>query len=216
MRLFDMRFVLFFLILLLLPTGRALAHPHEFVTLRTEVNFTDKGLVSGMRYHWRFDEFFTAYALDGQDANKNGEAEQEELDALLREILGNIQSINYFTSYDQNGTVPEQAVAKPVAARMVGRQLEISFDVPFKKPVAVGEKALRYAIYDDEFYIAMNYDPDDVQITMKNAPKGCAAAFQEADPQEDIIAFASSLDKSESGGSGLGLNFAEWVEVTCK
>ena len=79
----------------------AAAHPHEFVTMEVNAKFDFNGKVSGLTYDWTFDEFFTAYAVDGQDLNKNGVAEPNELAALLDEILGNIKVINYFTVFDK-------------------------------------------------------------------------------------------------------------------
>ncbi len=196
--------------------GQALAHPHEFVEMKVEVKFDAQGKVSGFRYSWLFDEFFSAYALEGQDANKNGESEQSELDSLMTEILGNIHRIDYFTKFDENGVVPEVDKAVPVAATLKKRKFLLTFDVPLKEAVEVNEKPLRYAIYDDEFYIAMNHDNADGSISLSNAPAGCKWDLRTPDPDEDVAAFASSLDKTESGGSDLGINFAEWVAITCK
>ncbi len=52
------------------------AHPHEFITMHVGAAFDDAGRLAGFRYHWTFDEFFSAYAMEGQDANGNGTFEQ--------------------------------------------------------------------------------------------------------------------------------------------
>ena len=104
--------------------------------------------------------FFSAYAIEGQDKNKNQKAEPEELTALLVEIIGNIKDIKYFTVFDKEHVVPEFAPARPISSKMVDGKLRIEFVVPFAKPLDLRGKKLRYAIYDDEFYIAMNYDPE--------------------------------------------------------
>jgi len=204
--------------LILPPLNTAHAHPHEFVTMRIEAQFNKAGKLSGFRYYWRFDEFFSAYAIEGQDKNKNGKAEQAELDALLKEILGNIQSIDYFTAFDKNNLTPDLGTAKPIKATLEKRELAITFDVPLKKAVSLKDKSVSYAIYDSEFYIAMHHDPDDVPVSLKNAPKGCSWKLDEATPDEATQAFASSLDKTDSPGAGvnLGVMFAEWVSISCK
>lgn len=169
-----------------------------------------------MRYRWKFDEFFSAYAFEGQDKNKNGKAEKEELDALLAEILGNIHNINYFTKFDGNAHVPTFKEAKPISAVMEGRQIVVQFELRLEKPVDLFKHEVRYGIYDDEFYIAMNHDPDVTPITLSNAPKGCAFNLEPASPDPAMVAYASSLGKDESGGSDLGIQFAEWVTLSCK
>ncbi len=195
---------------------QATAHPHEFVTMNVTVQFNPAGQVTGMRYHWQFDEFFSAYALEGQDKNGNGTAEPEEMDALLKEILGNIDEIAYFTKFDAEGAVPDLGKAVPVSATLDKRQFNAVFDVPFKAALDVKKKPLRYAIYDDEFYIAMLHKEGKEAVQLASPAQGCAWDLRAADPDDDVVAFAGSLDKTQSGGSDLGKNFAEWVSVSCK
>ncbi len=192
------------------------AHPHEFVTMRVEVKFNDEGKLSGFQYFWQFDEFFSAYAIEGQDKNKNGKADQEELDALIVEILGNIEPAGYFTAFDGNHLTPKLGTAEPVKVSYSNRQLELTFNVPFKNPVSLKKNTMRYAIYDSQFYIAMHHDPDDVPVFLVNPPKGCSWKLDEAAPDEDTVAYASSLGKSDSSGFDLGAQFAEWVSISCK
>lgn len=201
--------------LTLAPTA-TWAHPHEFVTMKITAQFDANGAVTGMRYNWVFDEFFSAYALEGQDANKDGKPQQAEMDALMAEILGNIGGIDYFTAFDGNGVVPKIAGAKPVAATMQGRQFDMTFDVAFAAPVTPTKaKPLRYAIYDNEFYISMTHAPGEEGMQLANPPAGCTAQLTEPDPDEDLAAFAASLGKDETGGPDLGAAFAEWVGISC-
>ncbi len=197
-------------------TQQVFAHPHEFVTMRITAQFDENGHVAGLLYNWTFDPFFTAYAVEGEDANKNGTAEPEELNALLKNILGNISNNNYFTAFDADGVVPEFGTAIPIASEIADQQLSVTFDLPFVKPVDPKKKTLRYAVYDDEFYIAMTHDPAADAVQLVNAPKGCEFLLQEPNPSNDIAEFAASLGKNDSGGSGLGVQFAEWVAITCK
>jgi len=192
------------------------AHPHEFVTLAMEAIFNGKGEITGMRYNWEFDELFTAFAVEGQDNNKNGKAEAKELLALGNEILGNIHEINYFTKFDARYPAPALKPAALVDAKLAKRQFSMTFSVAFKEPYSLKSGAFSYAIYDDEFYIAMMHADAEKALKLSNAPKGCKWNLREPDPDEDVTAFASSLGRNESGGSDLGAEFAEWVSITCK
>ena len=202
---------------LLLVPASAQAHPHEFVTMKVTAQFDPSGQMTGMRYNWVFDEFFSAYAIEGQDLNGNGKAEQPELDALMAEILGNIKRIGYFTAFDENGVVPKIVDTQGVRATMQGRQLDLTFDLQFETPVTVTtDKPVRYAVYDDEFYIAMNHEKGIQGVSLQGAQAGCKAELTEPDPDDDLAAFAASLGKEESGGPNLGLAFAEWVAISCR
>ena len=194
----------------------ASTHPHEFVIMRVTANFHIDGRLSGLTYHWTFDEFFTAYAVEGQDQNKNGKAEPNELQALLVEILGNIREIDYFTVSDPAASLPKFATPKPISAEMVDRKLDLKFNLPFTAPLDMSGKKLRFAIYDDQFYIAMNLDPDRKAVILPSEVTNCKTDIDLPDPDEDVVAFASSLGKSESSGGGLGASFAEWITISCK
>ena len=57
--------------LLLLAGGIALgaapaeAHPHVWITAKSEVVYAPDGSITGVRHAWTFDDMFTTYALQG-------------------------------------------------------------------------------------------------------------------------------------------------------
>ncbi|EFL88867.1 DUF1007 family protein [Ahrensia sp. R2A130] len=197
------------------PMSTAISHPHEFVTMKIQVAFDKAGRMVGMRYNWTFDEFFSAYALEPFDENGNREVEQSESDALLADVLNNIAEIDYFTKFDEKSTLPELDKAIPVSSSFDNRQVTLVFDVPFKKALDVSVKPLRYAIYDEQFFIAMNHVEGDDAVSLAGTSDGCTSDIAGADPSDDIEAFASSLGRDESGGDELGAAFAEWVTIKC-
>ena len=195
-------------------TSRALAHPHEFVQMRVHILVDDQNRAVGMRYDWLFDEFFSAFAVEPADTDGDGKPEPEGLDRVLSEILGNIHGIDYFTKFDQNGSVPKLTKAKPISAKMEERQFRVRFEVAFEKPVSLTKKPMNYSIYDEEFYIAMNHFPDDDAVTVEGS-KSCKIDLEAAEPDEETQSFAASLDKTDKAPNDLGLAFAEWVSVSC-
>ena len=48
------------------------AHPHVWATVRSEIVLDANHQITGIRHHWTFDEFYTAMAVEGLDANKDG------------------------------------------------------------------------------------------------------------------------------------------------
>ena len=98
---------------------------------------------------------------------------------------------------------------------MLDRKLNIAFKLPFIETVDLSKQQLRFAVYDDEFYIAMNFDPKGLAKTIPASMPACSASMEAPTPDEELVAFASSLGKSESSGGGLGASFAEWVTLKC-
>jgi len=204
-----------FILLALVTASPVFSHPHEFVEMKTKVIFDKSGRVAGLRYDWLFDEIFSAFAVESADSDGDGHPEPENLDKLIVEILGNIAPNSYFTKFEEKSATPKLAIAKPLLAEMQKRELFIRFEVPFETPLELKAKPLIYAIYDGEFYIAMNHSLDNDAVQLVNAPSNCKFEIELPDPSDETKNRARSLDKTQSGGSELGVNFAEWVKISC-
>jgi len=61
-----------FAVVFLLTTGAALAHPHVWVTMTSELIYAADGSVTGIRHAWAFDDMFSVYALQGIESKKKG------------------------------------------------------------------------------------------------------------------------------------------------
>ena len=91
-----LRDLLVALVLLLAPAA-AHAHPHEWVDVAAEVLFDDAGGSPRIRHHWRFDEAFTAFALQGLDHDGDGSYSPEELQPLAQENVESLADYDFFT-----------------------------------------------------------------------------------------------------------------------
>ena len=67
-----------------LGPATAQAHPHVWITARSELIYAPDGSISGVRHAWTFDEMFATYALQGLDTKKKGEYSREELAPLAQ------------------------------------------------------------------------------------------------------------------------------------
>ncbi|MEW5726495.1 MAG: DUF1007 family protein [Pseudomonadota bacterium] len=193
----------------------AAAHPHAWIDLRVEVLFDPAGRVTALRQTWLFDEYYTAFATEGFDKNRDGQPDRDKLDALLAENLGNLAQYDTFTRVRAGGGAV--AVGKPgeASSRMVGNRLEMTFSLPLKAPVAVGE-GIDYAVFDPTFYIEILHAEKGEQVRLVGAPASCAHEVVAPSPSIETVALAQGLDRTQSAGDGLGAHFAEWVEIRCR
>ena len=66
----------------LMAHSAAMAHPHVWVAVQSEVVFGDDGKIIGVRHAWEFDEMYSAFATQG--LGKNGAPPtKEELLSLI-------------------------------------------------------------------------------------------------------------------------------------
>ena len=54
---------------LLLADGVACAHPHVWVTMKSEIVYAPDGSITGVRHAWTFDDMFSAFAVQGLEDN---------------------------------------------------------------------------------------------------------------------------------------------------
>jgi ABC-type uncharacterized transport system substrate-binding protein len=74
----------------------AVAHPHVWVSVEATVVY-DKGTVTGLRQRWTFDEFYSAMAIQGLDANNDGNYDRTELAELAKVNIEGLKDFEYFT-----------------------------------------------------------------------------------------------------------------------
>ena len=197
-----------------LPARPTAAHPHAWIDVSVEVLFDAKGNVTGLRELWLFDEFYTAFAMEG--LGKDGAApSQHDIDAILARNMQNLKDYKYFTKVEHDGREIAFMPPTEMSSRLNGTRLEMSFVVPFDLPLALGGKPATYAVFDPSYYIEMLHAEANDAIRLKAAPAGCGFRLLKASPSLDTVAFAASLDRTQSAGDGLGALFAERVELRC-
>src|SRR5512140_3283508 len=73
------------------------AHPHVWVTMKTELVYADNGTVTGVRHHWAFDDMFSAFATQGLESKEKGKFTREELQPLAKVNVESLKDFDYFT-----------------------------------------------------------------------------------------------------------------------
>lgn len=194
---------------------RAEAHPHVWVTGRSEIIFDQTGLVKAIRNTWVFDEMYSAFATEG--LGKDGKPPAPEELAPLAKT--NIESLAEFDDF----TYAKEAGAKVVFAEPIDYGLDVRddkrvvlhFTLPLKTP-ASAKKAFSLQVYDPAYFVAFSFEPKD-PVTLVNAPKGCSANMLGADPlqanesQKLSEAFFSGL----SPGTNFGVKLADRIIIAC-
>lgn len=77
-----------------------MAHPHVFVEARSKLIVNDEGLATGVEHVFRFDDAFTAFAIQGFDKNGDGKYSREELSELAKVNVESMAEFGYFTFGD--------------------------------------------------------------------------------------------------------------------
>jgi ABC-type uncharacterized transport system substrate-binding protein len=151
-------------------SSSALAHPHVWVTVHSEVIYTPDGSVKGIRHAWTFDDMFSTYAIQGIAHTKDGEFTREELSSLAEVNVTSLKEFDYFTHARVNGS--EVLFADPTDYWMEFKdsRLSLHFMLPLKTPVVA--KRLQIEIYDPTIFV--DFEPGkDNPVSLVGAPAGC-------------------------------------------
>ncbi len=202
-------------IFLLTPQRTALAHPHVWTDMIIKILFDDTGKAYGLHQTWLFDDYYTAYAVEGTDRDGDGTPDQGELDEIMKVNMEHLKEYGYFTEATFKDEVLKLKPVTDMSTRMLDKRLEMSFVTPFEEPVSVAGTDFSYAIFDPTYYVEMLHAETDMAVIISGAPEGCAYKLIPPNPDPSAVAQAAMLDASERGATGLGSFFAERVSLTC-
>jgi ABC-type nickel/cobalt efflux system permease component RcnA/ABC-type uncharacterized transport system substrate-binding protein len=170
----------------------AAAHPHVFVTANGELLFDAEGRIRAIGNVWQFDDAFSAFAIEGLDANQNGKYDDAELQPLAKINVESLLDFGFFTHLAIDGK--EQAFVLPTEYWLEydGSRLTLFFTLPLDLPIAPG-KETTLEIFDPEYFVAFEF-PGEHPLSLSGAPDGCTATYHPPQGLDDqTMAILNSL-----------------------
>lgn len=175
----------------------AAAHPHVFVTSRTEILYGPNGAVTALRHRWSFDEAYSAYMVQGLDKNGDGKLTSDELAELAKVNMESLPDVDFFTITKANGKAQEYGPPREAVLTYENKTLTLSFTLPLKTP-AVATRSFGLEIGDPTYFVAFDIADVPDAVAVRDAPQGCVVrvirppkldeATQQRLAQEDITA----------------------------
>ena len=208
------------LFLIVLP-NLAQAHPHVWVEMRTDVVFAGDGKITGINIEWIFDDGYAAVALEGMDANGDGEYSQDELVALTAENMESLKDYGYFNRMWGGDKVLESAPPINAGQTFNGKKLQLHFTVPLLQPFDPSGAEFKVKIYDPEFYIGFGYAKELPVDTAGAISPACKLDLKplptdaELNATQEMLA-SKGVDWKPENGEDFGSMFAQALVVTCK
>ena len=202
----------------LVMTGAgASAHPHVWVTMKSELVFAPDGSVTGVRHAWTFDDMFSVFATQGLEAKTKGEFTREERAPLAEVNVTSLKEYDYFTTAKANGKKLE--FNDPAAGYYLDYDkketvLTLHFLLPLKQPVKA--KDLTLEVYDREFFVDFSFAEKD-PAKLVGAPAHCKLTVGR--PEEMNAALAQQFSQLAAGQRDptltIGAQYANKLLVKC-
>ena len=205
----------------LLGTAAAAAHPHVWITNRSDVVFNEAGMITAISVEWAFDKNYSADAIEGLDTNGDETYSTDELEPLVRENITALKEYDYFV-YAKFGD-------KKVAYGEITEYgqthsydiLKMYMTIPLATPVDPKKAQFTYAIYDPSFFIAIDYPDASAVSSIGTPPAGCTVELkqttsdQQADETREMLS-DKPADWQPETEEDFGSLFAQPVNVACK
>jgi ABC-type uncharacterized transport system substrate-binding protein len=193
------------------------AHPHIWATVRYEVVFGPDHFITGIRHAWTFDEFYSATAVQGLDANGDGIFSKEELKRLDEVYVNLLQQFNYFTFVHMSGAGENLAFKPPEDYWLDYDEGELTFHftLPFETPLDPNGKRVQIDVYDPSFFVAFGFAKEQpVKIT---GSPGCSVEIKLPDPREGegAMVLSETFFLQLAPNSNFGAQFAQTALVKC-
>jgi ABC-type uncharacterized transport system substrate-binding protein len=208
--------LLFVAALTVFAATAARAHPHVWVTMKSELVYAPDGSVTGVRHAWTFDDMFSTFATQGLESKEKGKFTREELAPLAQVNVESLKEFDYFTVARANGKKAELKGPVDYYLDFTEGLLTLHFTLPFKTPVKA--QNLDVEMYDPTWFVDFSFAEKD-PVHLVGAPAACKlaiarpgdAATAAAPKSQPGEAFFNNLDPS----SNYGAQFANKIAVKC-
>jgi ABC-type uncharacterized transport system substrate-binding protein len=190
----------------------AQAHPHVWITARSELIYAPDGSISGVRHAWTFDDMFATYALQGIESKTKGAYSREELAPLAQTNVESLKEFAYFTFAKADGK--KQKFREPVDYYLDydNTALTLHFTLPLMAPVK--PKQLVLEVFDPSFFIDFAL-ADKNPVKLVGAPAACQMKFERP---SDGAAGAQKIGEQNflsGANANYGAMFANKITVDC-
>jgi ABC-type uncharacterized transport system substrate-binding protein len=193
----------------------ARAHPHVWVTMRSDLIYAPDGRITGIRNHWTFDEGFSTFATQGLETDGKGGFTARALAPLGQVNIESLKEFDYFTYAKADGRKASMRAPLPdYQLTYTNPNLTLNFTLPFKTPVKA--KMLRIEIYDPTIFVDFEFAKDE-PVKLIGAPIKCKLKAQTAPgiSPAQIMTLGEAFFNALTSASSFGEQFANKIEVTC-
>jgi len=193
----------------------AAAHPHVWIDLQTEAHVDAEGRLTAVTVVWIFDEFYSAFALDGLE-KPGGDYKPEDLAALTNVNMTNLAEFDYFTEVTQGGE--PAAFGEPRDARSTWNEesgrLTLAFTLPIAEPrPATADAPAKFRVFDPSYYISIDYTEKNPLRIVGEAAGRCETAIET--PNVENV-WTTLPESAFTGQSQMGAMFAATAMLTCR
>ena len=160
------------IVALSLTATHALANPHVWVETRITFELEDHR-VEGLRFEWRFDDFYSSHAIRTHDADGDGALGTEEIRALRTEEFDPLARFHYYVHVWVGEERREGLEVDRFSARVEDKRLVYEFSMPVVPPADPGERPVVVSVFDRENEVDFRFAESEFLLADGAVNSGC-------------------------------------------
>jgi len=160
-------------------------HPHMWIDVGGTFLF-DGRVLTGVRFQWKMDEFFSAGVIQTFDIDKSGTFDADEQAKVRAQAFEGVKESNYFTDLLIDNEKMKIERTTDFAADIVKGQVIYHFTVPLDEPVDPAKTPVAFSVYDITFYVDVSLIKVD-PIRFQGLTNGSCHFFIDEDRQNPIL-----------------------------
>lgn len=133
--------------LLFLAIVSAKANPDVWVKADIIYQFED-GKLTGFKFNWRFDEYFSSRSIQTYDADQSGKLEPAEVDHLRAEAFDPLAQFDYYVHLWVGREKREELIIEDFAASIDSPNLVYQFSVALTPPIDPKTDTIIISLHD--------------------------------------------------------------------
>jgi len=195
-------------------SASALAHPHSFIDMKTDIVSQDARL-TGLKMSWTMDEITSSDVFyDAADAKPDSVTWKK----LAAQVMANVLGQHYFTEMYRDGQrIKFENLPAEYHLYRNGLKATLVFVMPLAHPPLLVGTPIIFSTFDPTYFVDMTYQSSAAISLPANVASHCQIALATPKPNASLRDYALSLDKPGSPGvdMALGKQFAQQVTLQC-
>ena len=146
--------------ILFLGMPSANANPDVWVKASLTYRFEDSQL-TGFRFNWRFDEYFSSRSIQTYDTDQSGKLEPAEVERLRVEAFDPLAQFGYYVHLWIAGEKRETLTIEDFDAVIDGAHLIYQFTAALTPPVDPNTGTVIVSLYDQKIVVDFHFFKED-------------------------------------------------------
>ncbi len=188
----------------------ALAHPHSWIDMQTQVVGDQE--IEGLQMSWTFDTMASAQMLYSLDMN-GGQTEQS-MQELGQSIVDNVHGKGYFSYLEQGEQQASWQKAQQVEFSHSKGKVTVSFYLPLAQPIAA-KGAMELSVFEPTHYVDMAWVEANALELSPALAKRCQLSLEQPNPTEEQLEYAANLGQDGVPDWPLGEVFTQRAQLQC-